>query len=71
VTLIVAEPAAGAVRYGCAPGRDFRLRLTGDVKAVRVEAAGAGTEHLPAAALLDAGAGAGRGLPFVARSATR
>ncbi|OIK29132.1 hypothetical protein VT52_003450 [Streptomyces malaysiense] len=47
VTLIAAEFAANAVRHGRVPGRDFRLRLTGDDDVLRVEVSDTLAERLP------------------------
>ncbi|MGN9793723.1 ATP-binding protein [Streptomyces sp. OZ13] len=47
VALLVAELAGNAVRHGRVPGRDFRLRLTLDVRRVRVEVSDASSVHPP------------------------
>ncbi|WP_315986305.1 ATP-binding protein, partial [Streptomyces sp. OR43] len=58
VTLVVAELSANAVRHGHVPGRDFRLRLSAEGSALRVEVTDTRGERLPvqpAAAAPDAG----------------
>ncbi|MEU9287747.1 ATP-binding protein [Streptomyces sp. NPDC048275] len=47
VTLVVAELAANAVRYGRVRGRDFRVRLVLREGVVRVEVADGRTDRLP------------------------
>ncbi|MFE7759059.1 ATP-binding protein [Streptomyces sp. NPDC057429] len=48
LTLTVAELSANAVRHGHVPGRDFRLRLTAEGSAIRVEVTDTRGERLPA-----------------------
>ncbi|MFF9511973.1 ATP-binding protein [Streptomyces sp. NPDC014724] len=48
LTLIVAELSANAIRHGHVPGRDFRLRLSAEGTAVRVEVTDTRGERLPA-----------------------
>ncbi|WP_330454706.1 MULTISPECIES: ATP-binding protein [unclassified Streptomyces] len=47
VTLVVAELSANAVRHGHVPGRDFRLRLSAEGSALRVEVTDTRGERLP------------------------
>ncbi|MFC8537735.1 ATP-binding protein [Streptomyces sp. NPDC057249] len=47
VTLVVAELSANAVRHGHVPGRDFRLRLSAEGTALRVEVTDTRGERLP------------------------
>ncbi|WP_330460745.1 ATP-binding protein [Streptomyces sp. NBC_00820] len=72
LTLIVAELCANAVRHGHVPGRDFRLQLTCETKAVRVEVTDTRTERLPAThTTADPVSERGRGLLLVTCLATR
>lgn len=73
VTLVVAELSANAVRHGHVPGRDFRLRLSAEGTALRVEVTDTRGERVPlrpAAEPPGAGHGGegdgGRGLLLVA-----
>ncbi|MEU9952327.1 ATP-binding protein [Streptomyces sp. NPDC047939] len=47
VTLVVAELSANAVRHGHVPGRDFRLSLSAEGSALRVEVTDTRGERLP------------------------
>ncbi|MFE7403788.1 ATP-binding protein [Streptomyces sp. NPDC057557] len=47
LTLIVAELSANAVRHGLVPGRDFRLHLSAEGTAIRVEVTDTRGERLP------------------------
>ncbi|MDQ0792829.1 ATP-binding protein [Streptomyces sp. B1I3] len=72
LTLTVAELSANAVRHGHVSGRDFRLRLTAEGSAIRIEVTDTRGERLPAlpvaaTALQDGG----RGLLLVAALADR
>ncbi|MFE4452478.1 ATP-binding protein [Streptomyces sp. NPDC056796] len=48
LTLVVAELSSNAVRHGHVTGRDFRLRLSAEGAAVRVEVTDTRGERLPA-----------------------
>ncbi|MFF4094938.1 ATP-binding protein [Streptomyces sp. NPDC001834] len=73
VTLIVAELSANAVSHGHVPGRDFRLRLSAEGTALRVEVTDTRGERLPALAEPsdDLDGDGGRGLLLVAALADR
>ncbi|MBP2357910.1 MULTISPECIES: ATP-binding protein [Streptomyces] len=74
VTLTVAELCANAVRHGHVSGRDFRLRLSAEGSAIRVEVTDTRGERLPAAAdtaSADQESEGGRGLVLVAALADR
>lgn len=47
VTLVVAELSANAVRHGHVPGRDFRLRMSAEGMALRVEVTDTRGERTP------------------------
>lgn len=70
--LTVAELSSNAVRHGHVSGRDFRLRLSTEGTAIRIEVTDTRGEHLPApidpASLDQEG---GRGLLLVAALADR
>ncbi|MDK0523294.1 ATP-binding protein [Streptomyces sp. ML-6] len=67
VTLVVAELSANAVRHGRVPGRDFRLRLSTEGTAIRVEVTDTRGERLPTPAEPASGDQEdGRGLLLVA-----
>ncbi|MFE1882329.1 ATP-binding protein [Streptomyces diastatochromogenes] len=71
LTLIVGELCANAVRHGHVPGRDFRLRLSRDTTAVRVEVTDTRTERAPSTpAASGAVSEGGRGLLLVTHLAT-
>lgn len=72
LTLIVAELCANAVHHGHVPGRDFRLRLSAEGPAIRVEVTDTRGERLPApAGTPPADQDTGRGLLLVAALADR
>ena len=74
VAAIVAELAANAVTHGRVPGRDFEVRLTRTVTALRVEVADTRTEERPpvdGAPATPADSETGRGLLLVAGLAAR
>ncbi|MFE3903964.1 ATP-binding protein [Streptomyces sp. NPDC059153] len=75
VTLVVAELSANAVSHGLVPGRDFRLCLSAEGTAVRVEVTDTRGEKVPALTEpsdnLDDGGEGGRGLLLVAALADR
>lgn len=48
LTLIVAELCANAVRHGLVPGRDFRLCLSAEGTALRIEVTDTRGERIPA-----------------------
>ncbi|WP_069173222.1 ATP-binding protein [Streptomyces griseus] len=50
LTLAVAELSSNAVRHGHVSGRDFRLRLTAEGTAIRIEVTDTRGEHLPSPA---------------------
>ncbi|WP_405812138.1 ATP-binding protein [Streptomyces sp. NBC_01520] len=68
LTLTVAELSSNAVRHGHVSGRDFRLRLTAEGAAIRVEVTDTRGERLPAVTESAASADqdGGRGLLLVA-----
>ncbi|MGW3736981.1 ATP-binding protein [Streptomyces sp. NPDC005148] len=66
LTLIVAELSANAVRHGRVPGRDFRLRLSAESAALRVEVTDSRGESIPALAEPSNDLNGGRGLLLVA-----
>ncbi|WP_329450467.1 ATP-binding protein [Streptomyces sp. NBC_01724] len=66
LTLIVGELSANAVRHGRVPGRDFRLRLSAEGTALRVEVTDSRGESIPALAEPSNDLGGGRGLLVVA-----
>lgn len=72
VTLLVAELASNAVRHGHVPGRDFHLRLTVDLRAVRIDVTDARAEALPVRSTPGEGVVSlgGRGLWLVTELAT-
>ncbi|MFD7942720.1 ATP-binding protein, partial [Streptomyces sp. NPDC059744] len=65
LTLIVAELSANAVRHGRVPGRDFRLRLSAEGAALRVEVTDSRGESIPALAEPSNELDGGRGLLLV------
>ncbi|WP_371631120.1 ATP-binding protein [Streptomyces sp. NBC_00341] len=72
VTLVVAELSANALRHGHVPGRDFRLNLSAEGSALRVEVTDTRGERLPVrptvaapVAGLDLEGDGGRGLLLV------
>jgi anti-sigma regulatory factor (Ser/Thr protein kinase) len=76
LVLIIAELSANAVRHGCVPGRDFRLRLHAAPGSgtVRVEVTDTRGERVPKRPAAQDAAGAqesGRGLVLVTRLAAR
>lgn len=75
VAAIVAELAANAVTHGRVPGRDFEVRLTRSVTALRVEVADTRTEERPPVnetpAAPPSDSETGRGLLLVAGLAAR
>ncbi|MEV0786369.1 ATP-binding protein [Streptomyces sp. NPDC050423] len=73
LTLIVAELCANAVRHGLVPGRDFRLCLSAEGAALRIEVTDTRGERIPALTQpSDAPDGdGGRGLLLVATLADR
>ncbi|WP_371775147.1 ATP-binding protein [Streptomyces sp. NBC_01438] len=73
VTLVVAELSANAVRHGHVPGRDFRLRMSAEGMALRVEVTDTRGERTPVRPIaeppgagLDVEGDGGRGLLLVA-----
>ncbi|MFD3656403.1 ATP-binding protein [Streptomyces sp. NPDC058620] len=66
LTLIVAELSANAVRHGHVPGRDFRLRLSAEGRALRVEVTDTRGERIPVLAEPSDDLDGGRGLLLVA-----
>ncbi|MEU8624442.1 ATP-binding protein [Streptomyces sp. NPDC048669] len=75
LTLIVAELCANAVRHGLVPGRDFRLRLSAEGAALRIEVTDTRGERIPALTqpsdVPDGDGEGGRGLLLVAALADR
>ncbi|MFK4223944.1 ATP-binding protein [Streptomyces sp. NPDC019890] len=74
VALLVAELATNAVRHGRVPGRDFRLRLSSDVRRglIRIEVSDASSDRPPThAAVPSPDDESGRGLLLVDMLATR
>ncbi|MDH6135512.1 anti-sigma regulatory factor (Ser/Thr protein kinase) [Kitasatospora sp. MAA4] len=80
VSLITAELAANAVRHGHVPGRDFKVRLTGEVRLtggrpqrLRIEVSDTRTERVPLLSFQEppGDAESGRGLLIVAGLASR
>ncbi|AXE81286.1 ATP-binding protein [Streptomyces atratus] len=66
LTLIVAELSASAVSHGHVPGRDFRLHLSAEGTALRVEVTDTRGERVPALAEPSDDLDGGRGLLLVA-----
>lgn len=75
LTLIVAELCANAVRHGLVPGRDFRLRLSAEGAALRIEVTDTRGERVPTLTqpsdVPDGDGEGGRGLLLVAALADR
>ncbi|MEU6017459.1 ATP-binding protein [Streptomyces sp. NPDC047515] len=75
LTLIVAELSANAVSHGHVPGRDFRLHLSAEGTALRVEVTDTRGEKVPVVSEpsgdLNGGGEGGRGLLLVAALADR